>query len=355
MKRFFKRWFRMSPLTRKKWQRFKSLRRGYYSLLIMVTLILIGAGAELVISHRALLVKYDGRLYFPTYGKVIPGTTFGFDYDYETNYRDLQVRLKEANGSDFVIMPPVPYNPYEIHTIGDAYPPYPPDFATKHYLGTDTVGRDILARLLYGFRTAISFALLLMLCNYVIGVSLGCAMGYFGGNFDLGLQRVIEIWSNIPFLYVVIIVSSLVTPTFNTLVAIMMFFGWMSMTWYMRSVTYKEKARDYTMAARAIGCSDARIMFRHILPNTISVIVTFIPFSISSGIVALTSLDYLGFGLPPPTPSWGELLSQGTANMSAVWIATSVVTSMVIVLTMVTFIGEAIREAFDPKKFSTYE
>ncbi len=350
-----RRWLRITPITRKKLQRFRSLRRGYYSFILMSLLIIIALGAELVVNSRALVVRYQGQYYFPTYSAVIPGATFGLDYDYETNYRELARQFVEAGGEDFIIMPPVPYNPYEVHTLAENYPPYPPNIEFKHYLGTDTVGRDILARLLYGFRTAIVFSLLLMLCNYAIGISLGCAMGYFGGRFDLGFQRIIEIWANIPFLYVVIIVSSVVTPNFFSLMAIMMFFGWMAMTWYMRSITYKEKARDYTMAARAIGCSDARIMFKHILPNAVSVIVTFIPFSLSSGIVALTSLDYLGFGLPPPTPSWGELLNQGTANMSALWIATSVVASMIVILTMVTFIGEAIREAFDPKKFSTYE
>ncbi len=321
----------------------------------MIVLLLTALFAEVLVNSRALVVKYQGKLYFPTYSDIYPGTAFGLGYDYETNYRELQQRFISENSGDFVVLPPVPFNPYEIDVIDGEYPPFPPDAARRHYLGTDTVGRDILARLLYGFRIAILFSLLLMLCNYAVGITLGCAMGYFGGAFDLTFQRVVEIWSNVPFLYVVIIVSSLMTPSFGTLIAIMMFFGWMSMTWYMRSATYKEKAREYTLAARAIGCSNARILFKHIMPNLISVIVTFIPFSLSSGIIALTSLDYLGFGLPPPTPSWGELLGQGTANLTASWIATSVVASMIIILTMVTFIGEAIREAFDPKRFSTYE
>jgi microcin C transport system permease protein len=180
-------------------------------------------------------------------------------------------------------------------------------------------------------------------------------MGYWGGSFDLFFQRVIEIWSNVPFLYIVMILSSIITPGFWSLVGVMILFGWMSMTWYMRTATYKENAREYVMAARAIGASNSRIIFRHILPNTVSVIVTFIPFSVTSGITSLTALDYLGFGLPPPTPSWGELLSQGIQNLDYPWIVTSVVAAMTIILVMVAFIGEAIREAFDPRKFSTYE
>ncbi|TPW19937.1 MAG: oppC [Elusimicrobia bacterium] len=235
------------------------------------------------------------------------------------------------------------------------YPPTPPSASERHFLGTDTSGRDVLARLVYGFRTAIAFSLMLLLCNYTIGISIGCAMGYFGGKFDLFFQRLIEVWSNVPFLYVIIIVASIMVPNFYSLVLIMMFFGWMGMTWYMRTAAYKQKSREYVLAARALGASDAYIIFRHILPNTISVIVTFIPFSISGGIVALTSLDYLGFGLPPPTPSWGELLRQGTSRLDALWIASSVVVSMIVLLSMVTFVGEAIREAFDPRRHTVYE
>jgi microcin C transport system permease protein len=254
-----------------------------------------------------------------------------------------------------VLMPLVPYNPYETDFRDDAFPPYPPSFDNAHYLGTDITGRDILARLVYGFRLAMAFAVILLLCNYVIGIALGCAMGFWGGAFDLLFQRIIEIWSNVPFLYVIMIIASVIVPNFWTLVIAMVIFGWMGMTWYMRTSTYKEKAREYVMAARALGASNLRIVFQHILPNTISVIVTFIPFSVASGVTALTALDYLGFGLPPPTPSWGELLSQGTANLHAPWIVTSVVVAMTAVLLMVAYVGEAIREAFDPKQFTYYE
>ncbi len=346
---------RLNPITVKRWQRFRAIRRGYWSAIILAVLILFSCFAELFINNRALLVQYEGKWYFPTYGAIIPGRVFGLDYDYETNYRDLQQRFATNPAGNRVIMPLVPYSPLETDLRVDEFPPYAPSLSQRHYLGTDTTGRDIAARLVYGFRIAIWFSLILLACNYLIGVTLGCLMGFWGGAFDLIFQRVIEIWSNIPFLYVIMIVASIVPPGFWTLLGIMIIFGWTSMTWYMRTATYKEIARDYVMAARAMGASNSRIVFRHILPNTVSTIVTFVPFSVASGITALTALDYLGFGLPPPTPSWGELLKQGTDNLESVWIAGAVVLAMTVVLMLVTYVGEAIREAFDPRKFSFYE
>ncbi len=348
--------FNINPLTLKKWQRFRSIKRGYYAFVLFSCLILISLCAELLINSRALVVSYEGKTYFPTYGDFIAGTEFGLEYEWETNYRELKTKFKAEGSGNWVLLPPVPYNVYENDLSDDSYPPAAPNALKKHYLGTDKVGRDILARLVYGFRLAIFFSLMLLFANYTIGITIGTAMGFLGGKFDLVFQRIIEIWSNVPFLYIIIIISSIVLPNFWMLVGIMMTFGWMGITWYMRTATYKEKAREYSHAATAIGCSDRRVMFHHIIPNVISIIVTFIPFAISGGIVGLTSLDYLGFGLPPPTPSWGELLAQGTDRMKdAPWILYSVVISMIIVLTMVTFAGEAIREAFDPKKHTTYE
>lgn len=345
---------RFAPQTVKQWQRFRSIKRGYYSLIVIAALLVLSLGAELLVNSRALIVKYDGELFFPTYSAFIPGRSFGLDYDYETNYRDLAAAFEAAGGANWVLLPPVPFNPYETDFSGGVFPPARPSLASRHYLGTDVTGRDIAARLVYGFRLAMAFAAILLICNYVVGVAIGCAMGFWGGAFDLLFQRLIEIWSNVPFLYVIMIVASVIVPNFWTLIGAMVIFGWMSMTWYMRTVTYKEKAREYVAAARALGASSLRIVFRHILPNTISIIVTFIPFSIATGVTALTALDYLGFGLPPPTPSWGELLSQGTANLHAPWIVTSVVAAMTAVLLMVAYVGEAIREAFDPKRFSYY-
>ncbi len=345
----------LTPLARRQWQRFKSIKRGYYSAWILVLLLGLSCIAEMLVNSRALAVSYEGRLYFPTYGTFLPGRTFGLDYDYETNYRDLARTLAADGRPGWVLLPPVPYDAFENDLHESAYPPYPPSLATKHYLGTDSTGRDVLARLVYGFRIAMAFSLVLLACNYVVGVAVGCAMGFWGGAFDLIFQRVIEVWSNVPFLYVIMIIASIMVPSFWTLTLVMVLFGWMSMTWYMRTATYKEKARDYVMAARALGATNSRIIARHILPNSVSVIVTFVPFSIAGGITALTALDYLGFGLPPPTPSWGELLSQGTDNLDYPWIVTSVVAAMTAILLMVTYVGEAIREAFDPKRFTFYE
>lgn len=345
---------RLDPITRTKLARFRSIGRGYWSALILAALMGLSLCAELLVNSRALLVFYQGSLYFPTYGAVMPGTVFGEDYAYETDYRALKQRFSEAGQGDWVVMPLIPYNPLEINAYEGEFAPHPPNAAREHYLGTDIAGRDVAARLVYGFRIAIWFSVALLLSTYVIGIALGCWMGYRGGWIDLGVQRLIEIWSNVPFLYVIMIVASIVTPGFGLLVSLMVLFGWMGMTWYMRTATYKEAARDYVLAARALGAGPWRIIGRHILPNTMSIIVTFIPFSIAGGITALTALDYLGFGLPPPTPSWGELLKQGTDRLDAPWIVSSVVAGLIAILVMVTFVGEAIREAFDPRRQVRY-
>ncbi len=345
----------ISPLTRKKINRFIAIKRGYYAFILLSIMILASLAAELLVNNRALIVHYKGHWYFPTYGDIIPGKAFGLAYDYETNYRELAERFRSQGNGNWALLPPVPYNAYENDLRPNTLPPEPPSIGRRHFLGTDTSGRDVLARLVYGFRIAILFSLGLLVSTYVVGISIGCAMGYYGGWFDILMQRIIEIWSTVPFLYVVIIVSSIVVPNFWWLIGIMVIFGWMGMTWTIRTVTYKEKVRDYVLAAKALGASDLRIIFRHILPNTVSLIVTYIPFSISGGIVALTSLDYLGFGLPPPTPSWGELLQQAWANFSAWWLGFSVISAMVFTLVAVTFVGEAIREAFDPKMHTVYE
>jgi microcin C transport system permease protein len=346
---------RFNPLTIKKFRRFQSIRRGYYSLVLLVLMIALSLGAELIVNSRALLVSFNGALYWPTYGNPIPGTFFGLDYQHETNYRELARSFEAQGGGDWVLMPLVPFNPYENDFRDNTLPPSPPSIRERHFCGTDASGRDVLARLVYGFRLAIFFSLALLVATFATGISVGSAMGYFGGAFDLFFQRLIEIWSSVPSLYIIIIIASVVIPNFWILLIILWGFGWMGITWTMRTVSYKERARDYVLGARALGASHGRIIFKHILPNTVSVIVSYVPFQVASGILSLAALDFLGFGLPPPEPSWGELLQQGWANLSAWWLSGSVVAAMVLTLVLVTFIGEAVREALDPKMHTTYE
>jgi len=351
----------LTPQTRKKLRRFRDIRRGYYSLLILAGIGLIGLFAELLVNSRALLVSYEGQLYFPTYGAMIPGTEFGLDYVYETNYRDLREHWRESGSKNWLLMPLVPWNPFENDGRGGVFKPEAPSLASQHYLGTDTTSRDILARLVYGTRIALLFALAYTAAVYFIGIVIGCAMGYYGGVFDIIAQRLIEIWSNVPFLYMVIIVFSVVPDTIEIstrigiLLLVLVLFSWTGMTYYMRTETYKEKSRDYVAAARVIGASNSHIVFSHILPNIMATLVTFMPFTVVAAIGAITSLDFLGFGMPPPTPSLGELLKQGTGTLrTAPWIVITAFSALVLLLTLVTFVGEALREAFDPKKFTVY-
>lgn len=350
------------PETLKKIRRFRQIKRGYYSFLILMFLVGLFAIGELLINNRALIVKYEGELYFPTYSAFHPGTDFGLPYTYETNYRELKQLFAEQGGDNWVLMPLVPYSANENHSTTGIFRPEAPSAEHQHYLGTDTTSRDILARLFYGTRTALFFAIAFTLAVYSIGIAIGAAMGYFGGTFDLLFQRVIEIWSNVPFLYMVIIIFSVIPATFSVfsriviLLTVMVLFSWTSMTYFMRTETYKQKARDYIASAKIIGASNARIIFKHILPNVLATLVTFMPFTVIAAVTAITALDFLGFGLPPPTPSLGELLKQGTSNLrTAPWIVMSAFGTLVVLLTLVTFIGEAIRESFDPKKFTVYK
>ncbi|NOI68114.1 ABC transporter permease subunit [Vibrio sp. 99-8-1] len=343
----------LDPVTYKKIRRFKQIKRGYWSFIILSCMLILSIFAELLINSKALVVRYQGEYSFPIVSDVKLGSDFGLGYSAEVNYRQLKAHFQKQDNGDFVLLPIVPWNPYEQDFSGD-YPPVSPNFESKHYLGTDVIGRDVLARLVYGFRIAMGFALITMIISYSIGTAVGCAMGFWGGKFDLIVQRLIEIWSMVPFLYVIMILVSIIQPTFTLFVLINVLFGWMGMTWYMRTMTYKESAREYVLAARAIGATTSRILFKHILPNTMVMIVTLAPFTIAGNITALTALDYLGLGLMPPTPSWGELLQQGKSNLDSPWIVISVVVAIVSVLVMVTFIGEAVRAAFDPKKFTRY-
>jgi len=344
----------LSPVNRKRLARFRQSPRGWWSFWILIGLIGGSLGAELLVNSRALVVVDQGRVWFPTYDVVHTGRDFGLDYDYEVDYRTLARELP-TSGRGWVILPPVPYNPYEQDFREGSYPPFAPEMGRQHYLGTDGIGRDVVARLVYGFRTAIFFSLLYTAITFFIGTLVGCLMGYWGGWFDLVLQRIIEVFDQVPLLYIVMILGALLKPDFLLFLGIFVFFGWSAKTWAVRSMTYRERERDYVLAAKAMGASPWRIVTVHILPNVLVVLVTSLPFALSGGIAALTSLDYLGFGLPPPTPSWGALLSEGMNTMTeAPWILGSVVTAMVLVLVMIAFVGEALRDAFDPKKFTVY-
>ncbi len=363
---------KFNPQTLRKLKRFYTIKRGYWSFIILVIAFGISLAGQFFVNDRALVVMHEGKIYFPAvpFAKIHYGRDFGLEkdrsgqeYSYEVNYRELAERFSD-NQNGMVIMPLIPYNPYENDFREGLVHPIKPDFETSHFLGTDRTGRDVFARLFYGFRITMIFALVFMLMVYLIGVAVGCLMGYFGGWVDLVGQRAVEVWQNIPFLYMVIIVVAAVSDLPFTLPAwfkilvlliIMVVFSWTSMTYYMRTAVYREKARDYVAAAQLLGASTPRIIFNHLLPNTISTMVTFMPFTVATAIISITALDYLNFGLPKPTPSWGELLQQGVANLHAPWIVLSAFVAMVVVLTLVTFIGEAVREAFDPKKFTTYE
>ncbi len=451
------RWPKLDPITRRRLERFRRIKRGYYSLVILVTAIVLSVFAPYLAESRALLVWHDGQLYLPTF-QYLPMSTFGQEpppawgqQDLETEYLRLQRewrverflydRERTAAGGDpqalaaldraypnrgnYVVMPPIPWNPYEndfwyneilndvqaaldegdreraerlalrdgldelaeaIYTgeieailadpdrspTGDllglartgtmaslagmgVLPPTPPDL--RHYFGTDSQGRDVASRLLYGFRISIFFALFLVIAGQIIGTTVGSLQGYLGGRFDLLSQRVLEILLAIPFLYVVIIMAALFAPTFWLLLAIMAFFQWITITFYMRTEMYREKTREYCLAARSYGASHLRVVFRHLLPNCLTPLVTFTPFAIVTAIFALTALDYLGYGLPAPTPSWGELLDQALRleNRSSLWLTLAPFGALTATLVLVVFVGESVREAFDPKQYARYE
>lgn len=452
-------WIRLDPITKRRFARFRRIRRGYYSFLILTAAIILSIFAPFLAESRALAVWYDGRIYFPTF-QYFNMATFHqtppegwMASDLETEYLRLQrewqverffynreaaktgnnpqalaaLKAKYPDMGNYVLMPMIPWDPYlsdfwyneilpeiqarlnandgpgaeklaregglteladdiysgSIITIlkdrrrsptGDlqglaragtmsslaglgAVPPTAPDGNREHYFGTDSGGRDVASRLLYGFRISIFFAIFLTVIGQVIGTIIGSLQGYRGGRFDLISQRIIEILISIPFLYVVIILAALFTPTFWMLVLIMSIFQWISITFYMRTEMYREKTREYCLAAKSYGASGWRIVFRHLLPNCLTPLVTFTPFAVVGAIFALTGLDYLGYGLPPPTPSWGEMMDQAlqSDNRDKLWLTLAPFGAITVTLVLVVFIGESVREAFDPKQFAKYE
>ncbi len=337
----------------RRWKKFKTLKRGWYSFIALIALYVISLASPLLINSQALVVKYGGEYYFPALGDFNEARDFGQRIIGEVDYRELARTTEAADGDDWVMMPLYPYHPNESLLDEPDLPGRPPHSPTSnHWLGTDNRGRDVFARLVYGFRISITFAVGVVLLSYFIGMAIGQVLGYFGGRVDIYGQRLVEIWSGLPFLYTVIIISSIVTPNVWTLVLILAVFRWMNVSLYMRGEVYREKSRDYVASAIATGESHNSIMFRHILPNALTPIVSFAPFALVAAISSLVALDFLGFGLPAPTPSWGEMVNQGLQNIAKWHLIVFPLTALFITLMMVVFIGEAIREAFDPKVFS---
>ena len=446
----------LSPQSRLQWRRFRSSRRGFVSFLILGVLVLLAMLDSLVVGSKAIAVRYEGRWSFPAFHAVpTTGDAFGLSNDERVNFRELQQRFREENKGNWVIMPPVPWDPvfdsdvsqtalvtkaadglyyredqsqpysgsarryhdqersqrfteagfrrgrlegrFEAflpdgtrlvtreYTHGEvteeswatgsdrtAYPldaaepswvaalyaPLPPSAKQKHYLGTDSRGWDLAAQIFGGWQVNVQAGLFYLLLTYLVGITIGCTMGYFGGTYDLTVQRIMEIMMNVPFLYLVVIIVSMVgreNVTVPKLIGIMAVFSWIGVAVYLRASTYRERERVFVGAAQVIGASHPRIIFRHILPNVLATIVTLIPFDVSGIIFSLTALAFIGFGLPDTFPSWGVIFDDGVDYLSSPWIASSAFAAMVVVLALITFVGEAIRDAFDPKKFAYYQ
>ena len=334
-----------SELTKDRLKRFKKMRRAYYSLWILGIVFLLSLFSEFIANDKPLYLRFQGRSYSPVLF-FYSDQTFGGKYKTEADYLTLK-EDEQFNKQGFMIFPIIPHSPLHSYLDIEDNPPHPP--SGTHWLGTDAVARDVLARLLYGFRICMVFALSLMLISAILGVIIGGVQGYLGGKVDIVVQRLIEIWSSLPFLYVVILVGSVYGSSFMLLLLIMVIFQWIGLSYYMRGEFLKLKNMTYVKAAKALDIGPIRILFRQILPNALTPVITIMPFSLIAGITALTALDFLGFGLPPPAPSWGELLSQGLNNLYAPWIAISTVVALFTTLLLATFIGEGVREAFDPR------
>jgi len=440
--------YQWNPLTLRKLQRFRSIRRGYNAFRLLLVLVVLAMLDQALVGKRALAVQYEGRWSFPAFeDRIYSEDDFGGEGRQEVDFRALKERLAEE-GSGRVLLPPVPWDPVfdseeklvrtlpvidglihgadgrepydgfavrqqrddeslkvrdgrvrdgklegpgmaygldgepigrEVWDDGELvedgvpegverpeagewvreiYPPIPPNLEQRHFLGTDSKGWDVLAQLFGGLQVVFKASLLFLLLTYGIGITIGLLMGWFGGNFDIVMQRLMEVLSNVPFLLVVMIISNNIGRENITLGAVILVFGifsWIGVAIYLRTATFREKARDYAASARVVGAGTGRILFRHILPNAVSTIVTLVPFSVASVVTSLTALDFLGFGVPDRYPSWGRLLNEGVNNLESPWIVTSVFVMMVLLLMLITFVGEAVREAFDPKKFTTYQ
>jgi microcin C transport system permease protein len=367
---------RVTPINQRRWQNFKANRRGYYSLWIFLTLFVLTLLAPILANDKPMLARYKGELLFPVLVDY-PESKFG-GFLAITDYKDAVI-IDEIEQHGWAVWPPVRYS---FSSINKDYPrlkspsgqclgfPAPPPWATRaapcdapadqivryrilgnrNWIGTDDQGRDVLARLIYGFRISVLFGLLLTLMSATIGITAGAVQGYFGGKVDLVFQRFLEVWSSMPSLFILIIVSSVLIPGFWTLLFVLLLFQWVSLVGVVRAEFLRGRNLEYVTAAKALGLSDAKIMFKHILPNAMVATLTFLPFKLSSSITALTALDYLGLGLPPGSPSLGELLTQAKSNLQAPWLGLAAFVSIAGMLSLLIFIGEAVRDALDPRK-----
>ncbi len=336
----------VSPLNRRRLANFKANRRGFFSFWIFLAIFIPALCAEFVANDKPLLVKFDGGYYLPVLNDYAE-TTFGGDFPTSADYRDTFIANK-INKKGWMVWTPIRYSYDTINYELPVPAPAPP--SAENWLGTDDQGRDVFARMIYGFRISVLFGLTLTIFSSIIGIAAGAVQGYFGGTIDLLFQRFIEIWGGLPTLFLLIILASIVEPNFWWLLGLLLLFSWVGLVGVVRAEFLRARNFDYVKAAHALGVSNSIIMFKHILPNAMVATLTFLPFILNSSIVTLTSLDFLGFGLPPGSPSLGELLIQGKANLQAPWLGVTAFMILAIMLSLLVFVGEAVRDAFDPRK-----
>ena len=336
----------MSP-NQRAWARFKRNRLGYVALWIFGAMLLVSSLAELVANDRPLVARYEGQWLFPIVDNA-PERRFGGDFDTPTDWLDPFIQERFARPGNLALFAPIPFSATSLNYFDRTPDPAPP--GRGHWLGTDESGRDVLARLIYGFRISTWFGFALTAAGVLIGIAAGAIQGYFGGRVDLVAQRFIEIWNSVPELYLLIIFASIFEPSILLLLVLLALFGWVSLSDYVRAEFLRNRSLEFVKAARALGLSNWQIIRRHVLPNSMTPVITFLPFRMSASILALTSLDFLGLGVPPPTPSLGDLLRQGKENLDAWWITVPTFALLVVTLLLLTFIGDALRDAFDTRK-----
>ena len=338
---------KITPLTVRRLASFRANKRGYRSFWVFLVLFLFSLFAELIANDKPILVQYEGSYYFPIL-KVYPETAFGGVFETEAEYREKDVQDFITQKGGKIFWAPIRYSYSTVNLNLKRPAPSPPTL--ENLLGTDDQARDVFARVLYGFRISVLFGLILTIISSIVGIAAGAIQGYFGGWTDLLFQRFIEIWSGLPRLFLLIILASVFQPSFWMLLGLLLLFEWMALEGVVRAEFLRTRNFDYVRAARALGVGNTTIMWRHVLPNAMTAALTFLPFVLIGSITALTSLDFLGFGLPPGSPSLGELLGQGKANLQAPWLGVTAFLVLAVMLSLLVFIGEAVRDAFDPRK-----